>query len=269
MKLAGKLHRHVAHGAIHWLIGRVVVANHRAEGYEPDAAVELLLGHAARHHHVVVAPLLAVAGHHGEQAWQDAGTAQVGPHRQQAHLAQARAFGLGQVIFQAAEFLVQGEGPPVADANHAKQFPVAPADEVAILGVEAVHQGVVVVGRMLGHLFDEGGVVELENLVEFPSLGSGLEHQAGAVGAVAVNRPIRQGAHIARPLITGQGAGGRDILRGFRHQQLDVHRQLRVARKLQRPALLHYTNRTGPAILNLTGGFTIICQRAHNWTGAL
>ena len=234
VELAGELRAHVAHGPVHGLVGSGFVAHHRAEGDEPDVAVQGLLGYAAGHHHVVVAAILAVAGHHGEEAGEHAGAAQFGPHGQQAHLAELGAGGLGQVILQAAEFLVQGERPTVAHADHAQQFRPAPADEVGVFVVELVHQRAVVVGGMLGHLLDEGGVVQLGNLGEFPGLGGRLEHQAG----------------------------GRCMSRHFRHQRLAGLSQTgmsappklqryRLARKLQLPALAHYTNRANPAIHNM------------------
>ena len=84
---------------------------------------------------------------------------------------------------------------------------LAPADEVGILGVETVHQGVIVVGGMLGHLFDKGGIVERENLVELPGLGGGLEHQAGAVGG-AVDRPVYRRLQTVGSRAVRRAAGG-------------------------------------------------------------
>ena len=159
--------------------------NHGAEGDEPDVAVQRLLRNATRHHHVVVATLLAIPRHHGQQTLQHTGAAHIGAHRQQPDLAQPGIFGRRQILLQVAQFLVKGKGSAVADAHHTHQFALAAADKIGVLPVETVNQGAVVVGGVLWHLFDEGYVVELGDFFKFPILIGLLEHQASAVIAAA------------------------------------------------------------------------------------
>ena len=193
---AGELGAHVAHGPVHGLVGGVVIAHDGSEGDEADVPVQGLLGHAAGHDHVVVAAFLAVAGHHGQQAGEDTSAAHVGAHRQQADLADAGALGLGQVGLEAAQLFVQGEGPAVADADHADEVMIPAADEVGVLVVEAVNEDAGVVGGMLGHLLDERGVVQLEDFVELPGLVGLLELQRGSMVVTAVRGQV---AHGQRP----------------------------------------------------------------------
>ena len=213
----GELGANVANGAIHRLVEGVVVADHRAERNETDVPIQLLLRHSPRHHDVIVATVVAVVGHHGEQARQDAGASHTGTNGEEAHLAQGGSFGLGQMRFQASQFLIQGEGSAVADANHTNQFIAAATDEVGIIAVEPVDEYPVGITGMLGHLFNEGGVIELSDLGKLPILVRSFEDQRVCVVSVLA------GGLRGIPL----GRGGRKFSFRFRHKRFGVNRSWR------------------------------------------